>query len=351
MMQDPHRSVVPGPAFDAVVEWLDASYPPSGTRLRVAGAGAAPPVRGRSVAPDVREELVRFGSGERLFGVLTEPLGGAPSDRPAVVVLNAGALHRVGPNRTYVRLARRLAATGFTALRMDLGGIGDSLPAPGAPDNRVYSRDAVADVDAAMSFLAARTGSVRFVLAGLCSGAYVAFHAALADRRIAGAVMINPQTLTWKDGDTLEVSPSRSYSAVRYYRSAVVLPEKWARVLRGEVDLPHVARTFGRHTVLVAGTRLRRMWAAAAGTVVADDVPGAFAHLERRAVQVLLLMSGGDAGLDYLARCLGPAARRATATYRLQIIDGPDHTFTPLWSQDELCSRVLSFVDDLARSR
>ena len=59
----------------------------------------------------VRERGVVFGDG-RLLGVPTSPPDEA-RDRPCVVILNAGVIHRVGPGRLSVDIARRAAAAGF----------------------------------------------------------------------------------------------------------------------------------------------------------------------------------------------------------------------------------------------
>ena len=57
---------------------------------------------------------------------------------PSIVLLNTGFEYHVGPHRLYVPLARDWAARGHLVLRFDLGGIGDSAPPPGAPDNVAY---------------------------------------------------------------------------------------------------------------------------------------------------------------------------------------------------------------------
>ncbi|HEX8030928.1 MAG TPA: alpha/beta fold hydrolase [Vicinamibacterales bacterium] len=106
-----------------------------------------------------------------------------------VLFLNAGVIHRVGPHRLHVNLARRLATAGVTSLRLDLSGIGDSRSIPGALS---FRQSAVADTRAAMNWLAAETGHARFVLFGLCSGADNAIATAMADERVAGLVLLDP---------------------------------------------------------------------------------------------------------------------------------------------------------------
>ncbi len=71
------------------------------------------------------EKIALFGESRNLVGVITQP-GDGPAPDFAFVLLNAGVIHHVGPNRINVKLARRLADSGFTVMRFDLSGIGDS---------------------------------------------------------------------------------------------------------------------------------------------------------------------------------------------------------------------------------
>ena len=115
------------------------------------------------------EEPLQFGEGGRLFGILTLP--SVPprnaQELPVFVFLSAGLLHRVGPYRLHVRLGRELAQMGFSSLRVDLAGMGDSPPRPG-----LTSRESVAaDFGEILGVLDSRLGRLPLVLAGLCSGA------------------------------------------------------------------------------------------------------------------------------------------------------------------------------------
>src|SRR5690606_40846873 len=60
------------------------------------------------------------------FGILS-PAQGAASPA-ALVLLNAGLTHRVGPFRCYVQFARRLASRGTHVFRFDLPRVGDGRP-------------------------------------------------------------------------------------------------------------------------------------------------------------------------------------------------------------------------------
>lgn len=136
------------------------------------------------------EEPLQFGEGGRLLGILTLP-GASPRDAsvlPVFVFLNAGLLHRVGPYRLHVRLARELAQMGVSSLRVDLAGTGDSPPRRGLTNQQSVAADFSEIVD----ILDSRLGSSPLVLAGLCSGADNATRLAHSEPRVVGMVLLDP---------------------------------------------------------------------------------------------------------------------------------------------------------------
>ena len=137
----------------------------------------------------MNEQVCNFGPNGSLFGILTTPDDDVRiKDAPIALILNAGIVHRVGPFRIHVDIARQLAEAGFSTLRLDLSGLGDSAPRTG----KIEIEDrAVLDVSDAMDFLETETGVGKFTLLGLCSGAYNAHRVAVKDERIVGAVFMD----------------------------------------------------------------------------------------------------------------------------------------------------------------
>lgn len=339
MMRDAHDAVAPQRVFDALLAW--AAGLPSQSPEPARPPPAVPALR---CSPDAREEWVRFGDDPGLFGVLTLPAGGVQAGRPAVVFLNTGANHHVGPNRMYVAFARNLAAHGYAALRFDVSGIGDSPPGP-AGANEIYSATSLADARRALDLAEAR-GCAGAVLVGLCSGAYVAFHVA-DDPRVRGQVLINQQTFHWHPGDSLTVVMRTAVQSTTYYRRAVLRLETWQRLLRLEVDLPYLARA------LAAGLRARtREQLAALRSFLSgsgwehSDVARRFRDLCRRGVRTLVVLGELDGGVDVLERHLGARARklRGEERFALKVVAGPDHTFTPVRTQALLRDLLLSHL-------
>ena len=140
--------------------------------------------------PALTEEPLQFGEGGRIFGILTLPSipPRITQELPAFVFLSAGVLHRVGPARLHVRLARELARLGFSSLRVDLAGTGDSPPRPGLTNQESVA----ADCKGIMDVLDSRLGKLPLVLAGLCSGADNAIRLAPREPRVIGMILLDP---------------------------------------------------------------------------------------------------------------------------------------------------------------
>jgi pimeloyl-ACP methyl ester carboxylesterase len=176
----------------------------------------------------MKERALLFGEHKGMVGVLSGPT--APGgDRPALVILNAGVIHRIGPYRTSVLIARRVAGAGFPVLRFDLTGLGDS---ESRKDALTFEERWIADIRQAMDHLQQNYGLSRFVLLGLCSGADNSFQTARLDERVVGAVMM----------DGYAYRTPGFY--LRYYGPRVLSADVWLRrVARAVVSLRRYFRS------------------------------------------------------------------------------------------------------------
>lgn len=138
----------------------------------------------------MKEQVCQFGPGDNLLGILTTPDEDKKVDgAPIAIILNAGIVHRIGPFRLHVDLARKLANLGFTTLRLDLSGLGDSQARSGKIESN-QSR-ALLDVTDALDYLSETNGASQFVLLGLCSGAFNAHQVSVRDSRVVGSVFLD----------------------------------------------------------------------------------------------------------------------------------------------------------------
>jgi alpha-beta hydrolase superfamily lysophospholipase len=345
MVAEPHEAVLEPATLASITEWLCAAHPAVASN----GAGRRRPAWPGAFAVDgAIERPLRFGDDAALVGVLSEPAGPAALSRrteTAVLMLNVGGNYRIGPNRVYVKLARQLAAAGYQAFRMDVGGIGDSRVDAGFSSASMYRIDATADVSAAIDMLAAR-GCKRFYLLGICSGSYLAFQTALADPRVSGQVLMNSRLLEW---DATRSGPWQSsmqqyYKSTRYYQRALLRSEVYARLLRGHIDVRGIA---GRLWTLAEARMKRALLRALGGATPQEDVLARFKQLSERGADTLVVMSEADDGLDYMEFHLGRRGARMKGRpgFRMVLIEDADHTFSTVASQRAVIDTVRSHLD------
>lgn len=286
----------------------------------------------------MNERAILFGASAALVGVVSEPAGADPS-RPAVILLNSGIIHRVGPNRLYVEMARRLVSRGFPVLRFDFSGIGDSPP---RQDNLPFAKSSIQETRAAMDYLATTHRSSRFVLAGLCLGAVVSCQTALLDPRVVGTLLINGQGYI-PDSEQQARAVIANRKNRRYYlRKALYSPHSWLAFLKGHVDL---------RSVLGALNVSRRATRPGAGGEI-DRVRSEFEALADRGTFLSFLYSQGDQGIDELELIMGPrlGAFRARPNVDYCLVERSDHMFTVLTKQQELLRVSCDAIELAART-
>ena len=366
MMAEPQEATAPMEVFESVEAWLGEPAPDGvgaaarsqeARRLIDEGTGQAGRRLTTSVLPTglARErDLTELTVGDavirerslaieqpfgRLFGVLTEPAIAETSDLGAVL-LNAGAIRRVGPNRMWVELARRWAAKGVPSLRLDLEGLGDS----DGDDSRfadvgeLYIPQLVDQVQTAIDVVQAQGIAQRFVLTGLCSGAYWSFHGALRDERVVAAFMLNPRTLFW----------DASQETVRYLRRGLFQPASWRMVLSGDVQRSRVG------SVLREAPRslLRRAAARMQAMGDSDQVDLVLDLLRDGGKQLLFVFSENEPLHEELERQGRLPRNERWPNIKLELIPGRDHTLRPHYSQERAHEALDRALDrELARGR
>lgn len=280
----------------------------------------------------MRERIIRLGP-RALVGVLSEPDGQEPAAAgPLILLLNAGAIHRVGPNRIYVSLARTLAPAGHRVVRFDFSGMGDSgtcyddIPA----DDRFLQ-----ETRQVMDHLETVVGPQRFVLMGMCSGARTAYQTAYGDHRVAGVVGINGTYLA--DGELRALREDlHAKLQTRYYRKQAGDLGKWWRVITGQSDLSSILRF------------ICRRWRKPQKPVMLSPSSAAlpWIDLARRGVDCLLVFAEGSLAWDAFALGLeaGLAQTEAGGKPIVHIVPDADHVFTPLWSQSVLIALVHAWI-------
>jgi dienelactone hydrolase len=363
MMLDSHQSIVPREIIEATVSWardvtteysssdrgpeeapqrLTASPPK--TCVALAHECVDDPVTGKAPEVASEESAVNFGTPE-LFGIVTSPHTPArqpPVGHKAVLLLNSGAVHHIGPCRLYVALARHLARRGYVVLRMDIAGIGDSPPQPEQPENVVYPESALQDISQAIEYLKRQWGVSEVRALGLCSGAYHAFKAATAHFPLKGVVLINPLTFFWKEGMSLEYTDFRVADDITRYRKNVRRLASWRKLFAGGVDLRALVEVLRRHTLSGISQPLR---AAARRLQIPlnEDLPTELLRAVRAGIDLHFIFAADDPGVELLRSKGGAAARGLQKRGKLgqELIPNADHTFTDLTARASLATLVI----------
>jgi len=353
MVQEPRAGVLTTETIGALTTWL-TDAPRDAALLRTAAASPVPCATGR-ITDGVRETPLHLGPAGALFGILSEPAGGVsqadPRGQTAVLLLNVGGNYRIGPHRIYVAAARALARAGYRALRLDLGGIGDSPPAPGAPAGNLYCKDSTQDVRAAIDALSLQ-GCRDFVALGICSGSFVAFQTALVEPRVSAQILMNSRLLEWNPGhpgDTWHDSMQQYVKSTDYYRRALWRPQVWRRVLKGQVNVRAIALRFAS----VAGATLRRAVGRLLGRLPEDAVLAKMKKVCARGADTLMLMSDADDGRDYVEFHFGKlgSALRAHSNFRMDLVQDADHTFSRPAIQAFVIDTVVRYLYDRAANQ
>jgi alpha/beta superfamily hydrolase len=339
-----------------VTSWLQDAIP-ARPRLRAAdGSDAiASPTTGPAILrlPGCIETPLRFGPGERLFGILCQPAPGQGEGGvcdTAVIIGNTGRDPHVGIARFGVEFARRLAAAGIASLRMDFAGLGDSLGPAGSEHVLSALFDAPREPDfAAAVDLLQGLGFASIAVQGLCSGAYHALRAAVADARIDTVLLVNCPIFDWQAGDTVEAATRKLTSPSEYVRK-LARSDVRQQLVRGHLAFRRILRAqLARLAARALDTARGAM--AALGMHVAPRCPArhAMATLAGRGARTLFLFSPGDAGIRAVEQAFGAAGaglRRYRGT-EMHIVPQLDHVLSRAAMRRIAADRMIAFLADL----
>ncbi len=278
----------------------------------------------------MKESAVLFGKYNNLVGIITDP---SPSKVPpipvAFLILNSGFLHRVGPARLYTKLARSLAKTGFTVLRFDFSGVGDSEP---TKDQSPYEVSTVHEAQEAMDLLSLKRGINKFVLTGICSGANHSLRIASSDPRVVGAVPIEIYTYI-----------TTSYY-LHYYLRHGLKYRTWLNLLKGNIK---ISRSFRfligilRKGAEPPPAEADRIWVLPPVEKVASNIR----DLVHRGVCLCFIYAKGSASYYNYRTHVKNMTRELKSFNKIQILEfeEADHTFTPLSQQDSIINAICEW--------
>jgi pimeloyl-ACP methyl ester carboxylesterase len=336
MVAPPQQSRSPTEVFASVGAWLAHG---SGDSAMPAPATAPGILEALDLTLDgthIREVPLTIPHRDGEFvGILAEPDNAAQF---CAVLLNAGALRHIGPNRMWVEIARRWAAQGVPTLRIDLAGIGDADGDAKALEHSAafHVQGYIDQTREVLRALAARGLPTSFVLGGLCSGAYWAFHTALQDEHVRGVFLVNPRVLFW-DWSIAGVREARDV------RKALTL-RTWRKLLRGQIKWENIRTVAWAISVALASLPKRSLAAIRNRGGRKDELDRALDRFDSTGAELLGVFTAEEPMLEELERGGGLRRMQARPNMRIELVGSPlaAHTLEPL----PLQRAVNTLLDD-----
>jgi len=375
MLVSPHNSQykMPFVALDQLEQWLldvsqsaDLSAPDNGKADKnpisnTAQLSRYAQVRHRADTTQaaIREELFYFGENKARFAILSKPSDGGNPETPWVILSNSGALHTAGPNRLYTLLCRELAHAGMHCVRFDFPGVGDSIVVSPAIENGTYQTSNSTEIDSLLHTLQSEYGAKKFILSGLCSGAFAAFHASLdlKHQPVVESLLVNPLTFYWKEGMSLDDPPpilnkmqehTQQLNLWQYYMHRIRDVSSWKNLLTAKSDIRQVVRAIADRIKIEIHHSAKILTGLISGQNVSNVEP-----LIRDVQDIIgsgrrmtCIFSVGDPGYGLLMAHAGSIVRRYQKKNLINIwfIEGANHTFTSRSSRSEFIRSVVKHL-------
>ena len=277
--------------------------------------------------------------GEHLVGIVHKPA--APKRRGVLMVVAGGPQYRVGGHRQLTLWARHMAAEGYPVMRFDNRGAGDSS------GNYQGFEHLDNDIRAAIDrFFAEVPELEEIALWGECNAASAILFYAYRDKRVKGAVLLNPWVRT-------EGGEARTILR-HYYLQRITQPDFWKKVF----SLRFNPLASARSALDLVG-RMRRQNASPPATTQTDDLEAALrkdlplpqrmlAGVSRFQGSLMIVLSGRDLVAKEFEELVkgSPEWRQHLDAKHLAWHDLPDgdHTFSSAVQRNQVVSWGLDWL-------
>jgi len=282
-----------------------------------------------------------------LFGVFSLPLLRDTESKPTVLLLNAGSVHRMGPNRNYVYITRELLSLGYKVFRLDFLGLGDSIHPSLDKENDPYMPEALDNIQCTIDYLKTNHNTNEIILMGICSGAYSAFQFALhrEDESVHEILPINPLTFYWKEGMSLDYSPADYYFDWNSYQESMWHKDRWIKLIKDPKRIIETSKTT-INVVLIKITAftkpfanyIKRLW----GTKNIEDLAWDLSVIVRKKMKVKFIFAETDPGYQLLKEGAGKTVNKLLTQKKIEIefIPKANHNFSSHLGRTQLLKRL-----------
>jgi pimeloyl-ACP methyl ester carboxylesterase len=196
------------------------------------------------------------------------------------------------------------------------------------------------DAREAIAFVRKEAPQRQVILAGLCSGGWLAFRAAREGLAVDAIVSVNPP-LYLRDGSGGRDWLTEEHELERYQRS-LRDPSKWVKALRGAAAYGTFARVTARAVARHVAVRVNGVL----GNPLPDGLANDLNAIAERRIRSLFVFSHGERCLEYFRLHADPVLRRAKVRelVRHVVVEGAGHSFRPSPAQRTLRELLMDFV-------
>lgn len=284
------------------------------------------------------EKAIQFGSKNNLFGVISEP-DKYYKRRTALILLNTGMDHKAGSRRLNVKLARRLAVQGYSVLRFDLSGIGDSAQlCQGMPKIEQVNED----IGSAISMLKEDFGISSLIVYGVCTGADFAYRTILTRSDLSGAILVNGNYLPTDNRRKYREMAKNQYRSNQVLHKAVFQPFRWKRLFTGKIPLSAKDIYSMARRAFIGKPKLENTSDSSENL---DDIVSGWDTLHRKNAKIEIVYSDNDVRYEqFKIAHAGYLQRKNYRNISIEIIQRADHTFACTEAQETFINRVTNWL-------
>jgi exosortase A-associated hydrolase 1 len=275
--------------------------------------------------------------GESLVGVIIKPE--QARKRGVLMVVAGGPQYRIGGHRQNTLWSRRLSAEGYPTMRFDNRGVGDSQ---GTYHGFNYLDE---DIGAAVDRFFQEVPEMEEVaLWGECNAASAILFYAYRDKRVTGAVLLNPWVRT-EEGEARAILK-------HYYLMRLTQPDFWKKVLTLKFNpLASVSSALGLVRKASRAAPAKSQSAAGLDAPLSQNLPlpeRMLAGVSRFRGAIMLVLSGRDLVAKEFEDMVkaSPAWKQQLEARTLAWHDLPDgdHTFSSAAQRDQVADWGLAWL-------
>ena len=364
MLVDAHKTTVPVQTIKSIVQWVEKNINSEMMESQLNRSKNNKPTQTqmkfkskRNLATnypssEIQEKIIYFGENNNCISILSKTDESNKSNLPTILIANSGANHRVGPSRLYVLLARELSLLGFRVVRIDVPGIGDSIVTNQSTENVEYINSSSEKISDVIKSLTPKEND-KFILMGLCSGAYFSFHAALDlhQESIAESILINPLTFYWDEGMTENESPTKEFSTWNWYKKALANPRSWIKLFKGKIDFNSLFSAIKSRILIKYFSQLNRQTQNPELSLKDKhrlQLGIDLTTITKNNTHLQFILSRSDPGYDILMTNAGKVIKQLLKSNKIQIhfVENADHTFSKYKPRCQAISLIVKSLQD-----